>query len=82
MTYEPHRLTNRLKRRKHCTRSALIKAAQGFIPVGRLNMPVLEITQAAEVGMGSFYNHFTAKEQLFQAALDEAFDMFGICQSD
>ncbi len=38
---------------------------------------MLEITQAADVGMGSFYNHFDSKEQLFQAALNEIFDSFG-----
>jgi AcrR family transcriptional regulator len=38
---------------------------------------VLEITQAADVGMGSFYNYFDSKEQLFQAALNEIFDSFG-----
>jgi len=31
---------------------------------------VLEITQAADVGMGSFYNYFETKEQLFDAALE------------
>jgi AcrR family transcriptional regulator len=77
MTHEPHRLANRLERRKHRTRTALIKAAQGFTAVGRLNVPVLEITQAADVGMGSFYNHFDSKEQLFLAALDENFDLSG-----
>jgi len=77
MTYERHVLANRLQRRKHRTRAALIKAAQGFIAVGKLNIPVLEITQAADVGMGSFYNHFDSKEQLFQAALNEIFDSFG-----
>ena len=29
-------------------------------------MPIAEITQAADVGMGSFYNHFDSKEQLFR----------------
>ena len=33
-------------------------------------MPILEITQAADVGMGSFYNHFETKEQLFDAAVE------------
>jgi AcrR family transcriptional regulator len=59
------------------TRAALIKAAQGFIVAGKLNAPVLEITQAADVGMGSFYNHFDSKEELFQAALDKMFHSFG-----
>ncbi len=77
MTYDRHGLANRLERRKHRTRAALIKAAQGFIAVGTVNVPVLEITQAADVGMGSFYNHFDSKEQLFEAALNEIFDRFG-----
>jgi hypothetical protein len=53
MTYERHGLANRLERRKHRTRAALIKAAEGFIAVGKVNVPVLEITQAADVGARS-----------------------------
>jgi AcrR family transcriptional regulator len=37
----------------------------------------LEITPAADVGMGSFYNHFDTKEELFDAAVDDALDAFG-----
>lgn len=59
------------------TRSALIRAAQGFIAGGKLNVPVLEITQAADVGMGSFYNHFVSKEELFEAAVNEILDELG-----
>src|ERR1700712_3705184 len=68
---------NRLARRKQRTRAALIAAAQSFIAAGKLNAPVLEITQAADVGMGSFYNHFASKEELFDAALTEVLDMHG-----
>ncbi|BBY33626.1 TetR family transcriptional regulator [Mycolicibacter minnesotensis] len=68
---------NRLERRKLRTRSALIRAAQGFIADGRLAVPVLEITQAADVGMGSFYNHFESKEELFAAAVTDALDSIG-----
>jgi AcrR family transcriptional regulator len=68
---------NRLARRKQCTRAALIQAAQGFIASGKLNVPVLEITQAADVGMGSFYNHFDSKEQLFEAAVADVLDSHG-----
>jgi AcrR family transcriptional regulator len=66
-----------LERRKQRTRAALIRAAQGFIASGRINAPVLEITQAADVGMGSFYNHFDSKEQLFDAAVAEVLDAHG-----
>ena len=68
---------NRLERRKQRTRSALVKAAQGLIAEGRLNVPVLEITQAADVGMGSFYNHFSTKEELFEAAVMDVLDAHG-----
>ena len=68
---------NRLDRRKMRTRAALVKAAQTLIAAGQTNVPVLEITQAADVGMGSFYNHFQSKEDLFQAAVDEALDAHG-----
>lgn len=32
---------------------------------------VAEITAVAEVGLGSFYNHFTTKAELFEAAVHE-----------
>ena len=68
---------NRLTRRKMRTRAALVRAAQAFIAAGKFNVPVLEITQAADVGMGSFYNHFESKEQLFQAAVNDVLDELG-----
>jgi AcrR family transcriptional regulator len=68
---------NRLERRKQRTRMALVKAAQSMIAAGKLNVPVLEITQAADVGMGSFYNHFESKEQLFEAAVADVLDSHG-----
>src|SRR6201998_450943 len=67
---------NRLGRREQRTRTALVKAAQRLIAEGKVNVPVLEITQAADVGMGSFYNHFDSKEQLFQAAVNEVLDYY------
>jgi AcrR family transcriptional regulator len=74
---QPEGAVNRLERRKQRTRGALIKAAQGFIAAGKINVPVLEITQAADVGMGSFYNHFESKEQLFDAAVADVLDAHG-----
>lgn len=73
-TAEP---ANRLERRKRRTRAALVKAAQRLIAEGKVNVPVLEITQAADVGMGSFYNHFDSKEQLFEAAVADVLDAYG-----
>jgi len=68
---------NRLERRKQRTRAALVKAAQRLIAEGKVNVPVLEITRAADVGMGSFYNHFESKEQLFEAAITDVLDAHG-----
>lgn len=68
---------NRLARRKQRTRTALVKAAQRLIADGKVNVPVLEITQAADVGMGSFYNHFDSKDELFEAAVADVLDAYG-----
>jgi AcrR family transcriptional regulator len=70
-------MPSRLERRKQRTRAALVKAAQGLIAQGKVNVPVLEITKAADVGMGSFYNHFDSKEQLFEAAVADVLDAYG-----
>jgi AcrR family transcriptional regulator len=70
-------LPNRLEQRKQRTRAALVRAAQRFIAEGKVNVPVLEITQAADVGMGSFYKHFESKEQLFEAAVADVLDAHG-----
>jgi AcrR family transcriptional regulator len=68
---------NRVGRRKQRTRAALVNAAQRLIAEGKVNVPILEITQAADVGMGSFYNHFDSKEQLFEAAVADVLDAHG-----
>jgi AcrR family transcriptional regulator len=77
MSEAPTQPGNRLDRRKARTRAALIRAAQTLIAEGRTNVPILEITQAADVGMGSFYNHFETKEQLFDAAVESVMDSYG-----
>ena len=68
---------NRLERRKAHTRAALVHAAQSFIAAGNPNVPISEITQAADVGLGSFYNHFQSKEELFEAAVQEVMEALG-----
>jgi AcrR family transcriptional regulator len=77
MTDQPEASANRLERRKQRTRAALVMAARSFIAAGKVNVPVLDITQAADVGMGSFYNHFESKEQLFDAAVADVLDAHG-----
>ncbi|BBZ43781.1 TetR/AcrR family transcriptional regulator [Mycobacterium parmense] len=68
---------NGLQRRRLRTRAALVEAAQRLLAEGRTNVPILEITRAADVGMGSFYNHFDSKEQLFEAAVVDVLDAHG-----
>jgi AcrR family transcriptional regulator len=77
MVQQTGHVPSRLERRKARTRAALVRAAQEVIAAGKLNVPVLEITQAADVGMGSFYNHFESKEQLFDAAVADALERLG-----
>jgi AcrR family transcriptional regulator len=67
----------RLDRRRARTRAALIEAAQHLLAEDRTNVSVLEITTAADVGLGSFYNHFESKEKLFEAAVDEVLELHG-----
>ncbi len=64
-------------RQRAQTRAALIKAAQRLLAEDRAHVAILEITQLADVGMGSFYNHFESREQLFEAAVDDALEQQG-----
>jgi AcrR family transcriptional regulator len=69
---------SRLDRRKARTRQALIDAAVRLIADGRGDRAsIQEITEAADIGFGSFYNHFDSKEQLFQTAAEEVLERWG-----
>ena len=69
---------SRLDRRKARTRQALIDAAARLIGEGRGDRAsIQEITEAADIGFGSFYNHFETKEQLFQTASEEVLERWG-----
>jgi AcrR family transcriptional regulator len=70
-------VVSRTERRKARTRAKLVRAAQQLIAEGRTHVAVLEITQLADVGMGSFYNHFDSKEELFRAAVEDALELHG-----
>lgn len=61
---------SRVDRRKQRTRDALLRAARQLLAEGRTNVSIQEITDAADVGFGSFYNHFESKEALFDAAVE------------
>ncbi|TVZ02258.1 TetR/AcrR family transcriptional regulator [Trebonia kvetii] len=69
---------SRLDRRKARTRQALIDAAVRLIAERRGDRAsIQEITEAADIGFGSFYNHFDSKDQLFQTASEEVLERWG-----
>ena len=68
----------RLERRKARTRQALVDAAVRLIAEGRgERASIQEITEAADIGFGSFYNHFEGKEELFRTASEEILERWG-----
>ncbi|WP_228806755.1 TetR/AcrR family transcriptional regulator [Nocardia cyriacigeorgica] len=66
----------RTDRRRERTRNALLAAARTFLSEGRSAVSIQEITDAADVGFGSFYNHFDSKEQLFDEAVRSALQAY------
>ena len=75
---DPSPGATRVDRRKARTRAALVEAAVALIGEGRgERASVQEITDRADVGFGSFYNHFESKEQLFATASVELLERWG-----
>lgn len=68
----------RTDRRRARTRRALLDAARRLIArKGTTDASIKEITDEADVGFGSFFNHFASKEDLFREAINEVLDGFG-----
>jgi AcrR family transcriptional regulator len=64
-------------RRRRETRSRLLEAALKLMAEkGMEGVAINEITEAADVGFGSFYNHFESKEAIYAALLDWVFEGF------
>ena len=64
---------DRRARRRERTRTKLVDAANTlFARQGIDNTRINEITDEADVGFGSFYNHFESKEAIVEAVLAEA----------
>lgn len=62
---------NRHEKRRQRTRDAIIEAAAAtFLRKGVAGATVAEITEAADVGYGSFYNHFHSLQDLVSAVAD------------
>ena len=69
---------SRSERRKAHTRQKLIDAARALLAEdGAAQASIQEITNAADVGFGSFYNHFESKTELFEAAVADVMEETG-----
>jgi AcrR family transcriptional regulator len=65
-------------RRKRETREKLLDAAFRLMAERGMDaVAINEITEAADVGFGSFYNHFESKEAIYVAVMDAVFEEFG-----
>jgi AcrR family transcriptional regulator len=65
-------------RRRLETRTKLVSAARELMArkgIGATS--IQEITDTADVGFGSFYNHFVSKEAIAEAVMEDAIESFG-----
>ncbi|MFC8507686.1 TetR/AcrR family transcriptional regulator [Streptomyces sp. NPDC057411] len=70
--------SNRFERRRRETRGALVRAARRILAeTGDTSASIQVIAERADVGFGSFYNHFDSKTELFEAAVQDALEEFG-----
>ena len=64
-------------RRKRETRDKLLDAAFRLMAERGMDaVAINEITEAADVGFGSFYNHFESKEAIYGAVMQAVFEEF------
>jgi AcrR family transcriptional regulator len=69
---------SRQDRRKAITRAALVSGARRLLEIrDPSSVSIQEITDAADVGFGTFYNHFESKMDLFAAAVEEVLEEHG-----
>ncbi|MER6222702.1 TetR/AcrR family transcriptional regulator [Streptomyces sp. 900105755] len=70
--------SNRFERRRAETRGALVRAARQILAEsGDTSASIQTIAERADVGFGSFYNHFDSKTELFETAVVDALEEFG-----
>jgi AcrR family transcriptional regulator len=78
MSAEPEQPVARVDRRKKRTRRQLVDAARRILVLrGTTDVSIQDITDEADVGLGSFYNHFSSKAELFELAAGEALEEYG-----
>ena len=72
------KVTGRAARRRLETRTRLVWAARELMArKGIGSTSIQEITDTADVGFGSFYNHFDSKEAIAEAVMEQALESFG-----
>jgi AcrR family transcriptional regulator len=68
---------SRTERKRHRTRKALIDATRKLAyRGGQEKISVQDITEEADVGLGTFYNYFEHKQAIFEAVLDDIQEMY------
>ena len=74
---EPAQREPRGERRKRQTREKLLDAAFRLMAERGMDaVAINDITEAADVGFGTFYNHFASKEVIYAAVIDAVFEDF------
>ncbi|MGW3730923.1 TetR/AcrR family transcriptional regulator [Streptomyces sp. NPDC000851] len=69
--------SNRFERRRFETRQSLVRAARQILAEsGDTSVSISAIAARADVGLGSFYNHFESKRELFDAAVADALEEY------
>jgi AcrR family transcriptional regulator len=67
-----------MSRQKQKTRNALVKAALSVMArKGTEAATISDITEAADVGFGSFYNHFASKDEVLSVVTEQLLDSIG-----
>lgn len=77
-TVHPVATPTRTSRRREATRARLVAAARElFAEQGFESTRINEITERADVGFGSFYNHFDSKDAIVAAVIGAAIEEHG-----
>lgn len=68
----------RSSRRREKSRASLILAAREMMSVKGVDATTIaDITEAADLGFGTFYNHFKSKDEIVDAAMEDMVERLG-----
>ena len=76
MKTQPKAPTRALRRDAQANRERIVSAARAAFAADGIEVPVEQIARRAVVGMGTLYRHFSTKEDLIDAVLEDAFAEF------